>query len=274
MKILTALTLVLVPAVAFAAGGGHSSKYKPATLEKIEGSDLKRVVLTEKAAERTGIQSVAVREDTVSRKWLVGGIVTPSPVMKMATQTEDKMAQTAMASGNEASAMTSSRNNGSLSGGLLVRVAVSPSELQSVATDQPARILPLTRVGKGKASWLTATPADKMPPSGDAAQATLSYAVAGMEHGLAAGQRVSVELPRKGAGKPQKIVPYSSVLYDVHGNTWVYTNPEPLKFVRHAIKVDFIEGDIAVLTDGPAVGTKVVSTGAPELYGAETGIKK
>ncbi len=45
-------------------------------------------------------------------------------------------------------------------------------------------------------------------------------------------------------------------------------------FVRHAITVDFIQRDIAVLTDGPSVGTKVVSVGAIELLGAETGIGK
>ncbi len=140
-----------------------------------------------------------------------------------------------------------------------------------MAADEPARIRPLTR--GAKKTWLTVKPIDKMPLNGDRPWVNLHYAVAGTGHGLVPGQRVSVELNRVGADKPQKIVPYSSVLYDVRGNTWVYINPKPLVFVRHAITVDFIEGDNAVLTDGPAIGTKVVSVGAPELYGAETGIK-
>lgn len=66
--------------------------------------------------------------------------------------------------------------------------------------------------------------------------------------------------------------PYASVLYDVKGNTWVYTNPEPLVYVRQAITVLSIKGPRAVLKDGPAAGTKVVVVGASELFGAESGV--
>jgi hypothetical protein len=69
-----------------------------------------------------------------------------------------------------------------------------------------------------------------------------------------------------------KVVPYAAVIYGVHGETWVYTNPEPLTFVREPIVIDFIEGDLAVLTQGPPAGTDVVTVGGAELYGAEHGI--
>lgn len=68
---------------------------------------------------------------------------------------------------------------------------------------------------------------------------------------------------------PRKVIPYSAVLYDPHGDTWTYTNPEPLVFVRHHIIVDFIVGDMAVLSDGPPSGTSVVTIGAAELFGTE-----
>ena len=71
-----------------------------------------------------------------------------------------------------------------------------------------------------------------------------------------------------------RVVPYAAVLYDAKGDTWVYTNPNPLTFVRHAIHIDYIEGDLAVLSDGPASGTAVVMVGAAELFGTETGIGK
>jgi hypothetical protein len=71
------------------------------------------------------------------------------------------------------------------------------------------------------------------------------------------------------SGSLRKVVPYAAVLYDAHGDTWVYTNPEPLVFVRHSIMVDYIDGDQAVLTDGPPVGTRVVMVGGQELFGAE-----
>lgn len=73
-------------------------------------------------------------------------------------------------------------------------------------------------------------------------------------------------------GKLQKVVSYSAVIYDLHGETWVYTNPESLTYVRDAITVDFIDGDLAVLSKGPPSGTTIVTVGAPELYGTEFGV--
>jgi hypothetical protein len=70
-------------------------------------------------------------------------------------------------------------------------------------------------------------------------------------------------------GAKRKVVPYAAVLYDPRGETWVYTSPEPLVFVRHRIHVEYISGDRAVLSEGPPVGTAVVTVGAAELFGAE-----
>jgi len=70
-------------------------------------------------------------------------------------------------------------------------------------------------------------------------------------------------------GAKRKVVPYAAVLYDPRGETWVYTSPEPLVFVRHRIHVEYIRGDRAVLSQGPPAGTAVVTVGAAELFGAE-----
>ena len=70
-------------------------------------------------------------------------------------------------------------------------------------------------------------------------------------------------------GAKRKVVPYGAVLYDAKGDTWVYTSPEALVFVRQQIEVDYVSGDRAVLSSGPAAGTKVVTVGAAELFGAE-----
>ncbi len=72
---------------------------------------------------------------------------------------------------------------------------------------------------------------------------------------------------REEGGK--KVVPYSSLIYDPEGQTWVYTSPQPRAFVRHKVDVDYIKGDIAVLNDGPPVGTVVAAVAVAELYGAE-----
>ncbi|OLC62076.1 MAG: hypothetical protein AUG80_11030 [Candidatus Rokubacteria bacterium 13_1_20CM_4_68_9] len=86
--------------------------------------------------------------------------------------------------------------------------------------------------------------------------------------GAGAKERVDVAM-----SSTRKVVPTSAVLYDAKGKTWVYTNPEPLVFVRHAVSIDYIDGDRAVLLDGPASGTAVVTVGAAELLGTEYGRK-
>lgn len=70
-------------------------------------------------------------------------------------------------------------------------------------------------------------------------------------------------------GTPRVVIPYAAVLYDANGDTWAYTNPKPLVFVRAAIRVHHITGRTAALSSGPTAGTKVVTVGAAELLGTE-----
>ena len=72
-----------------------------------------------------------------------------------------------------------------------------------------------------------------------------------------------------GGSKARTAIPYAAVLYDPNGDTWAYTNPEPLVFVRAPITVVTIDGNRAVLSAGPAAGTQVVTVGAAELLGTE-----
>ena len=68
------------------------------------------------------------------------------------------------------------------------------------------------------------------------------------------------------------VVPSAAVIIDPAGTYWVYTNPEPFVFVREEIRPVREEGQQAFFGVGPAIGTPVVTTGVPELYGAEFGI--
>ena len=45
--------------------------------------------------------------------------------------------------------------------------------------------------------------------------------------------------------------------------------PEPRTFVRQEISIDHVDGDSAMLSDGPPAGTEVVTVGAAEVYGTE-----
>ena len=75
-------------------------------------------------------------------------------------------------------------------------------------------------------------------------------------------------------GSEQKIIPYGGVMYGLQGETWTYTNPETLVFIRQSIIIDHIDGDLAFLSEGPDAGTEVVTVGAAMLYGAEVGVSK
>lgn len=64
-------------------------------------------------------------------------------------------------------------------------------------------------------------------------------------------------------------IPYAAVLYDGHGKPWVYVESSPLTYQRKSIQIQDVTGDHVTLSDGPAVGTRVVTRGAAELFGAE-----
>ena len=87
-----------------------------------------------------------------------------------------------------------------------------------------------------------------------------------------AAQRLDIQTAAVEQNGGGKVVPYSAVFYSPTGETWVYVSPKPLTFVRQEIVVDRIDGDKALLKDGPSAGTKIATVGVAELYGAETGL--
>ena len=142
----------------------------------------------------------------------------------------------------------------------------------------PARVL---RPGAEADTAATASPVKfKEPPDSgkdakEAMAAKLSkpvyYEPSTPQHGLAVGERVRVELPRVGGSALRKVIPHSALMYDALGKTWVYTNPAPLTFLRARVTVDFIDNNVAVLLDGPATGTPIVTVGSTLLFGSELG---
>ncbi|HVF15201.1 MAG TPA: hypothetical protein VM942_11415 [Acidimicrobiales bacterium] len=95
-----------------------------------------------------------------------------------------------------------------------------------------------------------------------------------------AAERIGLEtrpvgvLPGPDGQAGRTTIPYGALLYDAKGTTFVYTNPEPLVFVRHPVVVDVVTGDTAMLTTGPPENTAVVSVGGAELVGIEFGVGK
>jgi hypothetical protein len=75
------------------------------------------------------------------------------------------------------------------------------------------------------------------------------------------------------AGQPaHEVIPYSAVVYDHDGSTWTYVNTAARTYERKPIRVTDIDGQVALLSAGPAAGTPVVTVGAAELLGTEYNI--
>jgi hypothetical protein len=74
------------------------------------------------------------------------------------------------------------------------------------------------------------------------------------------------------AGQPRLTMPYAAVLYDESGRAWAYVTTDRLSFVRKDITIESVAAQVAILAAGPPAGTEVVTLGAAELYGTETGV--
>ena len=110
------------------------------------------------------------------------------------------------------------------------------------------------------------------PPSADPLAATvdLYYAIDNADGSLYPGQKLAVTLAEQSTA-PALVIPWSAVLYDVHGGTWVYGQTAPQTFVRRRVEVQFIVSGRAILAKGPPEGAKIVIQGAAELFGTEFG---
>jgi len=218
------------------------------TLERDAGGSITRIVLSPKAAERLDVQVGTVSEQAITRTQVVGAIVVDPSAGGGGTEPSD-------ASGKGAN--------------LWVRLALSPPEFERLAKNKPARILPLqTRPGLPKD--LLATPNGEPPVEvAKSGMLSLFYVVPADAGALAIGDRVRAELQFEGLADAQKVVPYSAVYYDEKGDAWVYVNPAPLTFTRERVTVERVSGDLALLSNGPALGTRVATVGVSLLYGTE-----
>ncbi len=221
----------------------------PWTLEPIEGNPgIERVIFSAKAVERIDVKTVAVREEkrTVRSRMIPGDVLTTAVAAAQPQSVQDAMKASAT----------------------VVQVTLSGVEDLKSATSQTLMVYasPLKSAGAGAA----AKPINVPITTKNADGGTYAYfLVDGVVKDLKQSLHVWVEL---GAGQTEamrKIVPYASMLYDAEGKTWTYVNTKPLTFERTAITVESIEGDDVVLTEGPPLGTLVVTDGAVEIFGTE-----
>lgn len=113
------------------------------------------------------------------------------------------------------------------------------------------------------------------PPTANAPAGTvdLYYELDNRDESYRPGQRVGAALTLKSEAE-SLTVPWSAVIQDIHGGTWVYEQTGDGTYVRRRVAVEYVVDDTAVLAFGPPPGCHVVAAGAAELFGTETGFTK
>lgn len=151
-----------------------------------------------------------------------------------------------------------------------IRVPVYAGEAQTILTKAPATVQALNGAG---ASW-RAQPIDA-PPSADSASSTvdLYYALPNEDLRFKPGEKLSVSLPTSGS-RTFVEVPWSSIVFDTSGGTWVYESVGDRHYRRRRVNLDHSAGGRAYLTSGISAGTRIVADGAAELWGFEFGTGK
>lgn len=154
---------------------------------------------------------------------------------------------------------------------LWVRVPVYVGEINSIKPDQPARV---RAFGSDRNSALMATPVT-VPYSSTTNPliSDLFYEMTGEAGALRPGTKVEVSLALQGEAE-NLVVPAAGILYDFHGNTWVYESLPDHAYRRVRVELLRTAGADAILARGPKPGAKIVTAGAAELFGTEFGAGK
>ena len=153
-----------------------------------------------------------------------------------------------------------------------VRVPVYAGEAGDVSPQAPAQVKNLS--DRSAAPSLAARPV-AAPPTAvpQAAAVDLYYELENRDGKFRPGQRVSATLTLE-AEQESLGIPWSAVVQDIYGGTWVYEQTAERTFIRRRVEVPYVVDGWAVLTAGPPEGAKIVVAGAAELFGAEFGFGK
>ena len=82
-------------------------------------------------------------------------------------------------------------------------------------------------------------------------------------------KRIDLQTATVGGNETELIVSHAALIYNPEGEVFVYTRPEPGAYVRAPVVVSRVEGEQALLSEGPPPGTVVVTIGAAELLATE-----
>jgi len=150
-----------------------------------------------------------------------------------------------------------------------VRVPVYAGERPALRADAEATVRPLSAAAApGRAARPVLGPPTSQPST---ATVDLYYELPNRDAEFHLGERVDVTVLATGSSRAAT-VPASAILIDALGNRWVYVVTGPHKYARRHVDVRALTAESAVLATPLAPGTEVVTAGAPELFGSETGV--
>ncbi len=124
--------------------------------------------------------------------------------------------------------------------------------------------------GCGSSHDAPITPSSKLVPAAGRSPQRIVLTADGAQR---IGLRTAAARPSgSGSGRSAVIIPPAAIVYDPSGRTYAFVSPAPLTFVEVPVVIDHIDGDSAYLLSGPRTGAKVVTVGAEELFGVQTGV--
>jgi hypothetical protein len=125
--------------------------------------------------------------------------------------------------------------------------------------------------GCGSARDAAITPSSKLvPATGNSPQQIVLTAQGAQRIGVQTAPALAA--PGSRHGGPAVVIEPAAIVYDPSGRTYAFVNTAPLTFVEVPVAVDHISGNSAFLLKGPRTGAKVVTVGAEELLGVQTGV--
>lgn len=163
---------------------------------------------------------------------------------------------------------------------LWVRVPIPAADLDNIDLHASAQLAKLSSSTNAKPIAIQPINA---PPTADALTGTVHiyYELPNTGFAFNPAQRVSVSVPAISHQQHAITAPWSAVVFDIFGGSWVYVQTSATEYKRErvfvasvqnaGVQANSVQGAIAVLHDGPPAGTKIVANGALELFGLETG---
>lgn len=152
-----------------------------------------------------------------------------------------------------------------------IRVPLPVADLGSLNRSAAATIAPLSGTVREAVLANSVTAPPSANPLAGTVDAYFELPNTGMKY--VPGQRVGASLALNDQGS-SLFVPWSAIVVDIHGSTWVFVKVGERRYARRRVEVLTTQGTDAVLSRGPAANALVVTAGAMELFGAETGFVK